>query len=195
MSSPFRIELVTDDERFLQKAAITHSRNLNGTLTSARGAGTVLALYRHLVAHRHAVYLVLRDEHVVGGLVTLRQGERYSPLTLLLSHPMSWLRAVRRLGLPEFLRQIWDLVKVQRRRSRLHECDYILALYVDEEFRKHGLARQLLSRVITDARDRRRGLAVDTLLQNQPARRLYDSCGFVEQGRTSRSLILSLNEG
>jgi len=195
MSSPFRIELVAGDEQSLQQAAITHARSLSGTLTSARGAETVFALYRHLVAHRHAIYVVLKGEYVVGGLVTLRYGERYSPLTLLLSHPMSWLLAVRRLGPAEFFGQIWDMVKVQRLRARLEDYDYILALYVDEEFRRLGLARQLLSRAITDARDRRRGLAVDTLLDNQPARRLYDACGFVEQGRTSRSLILSLNEG
>jgi ribosomal protein S18 acetylase RimI-like enzyme len=59
---------------------------------------------------------------------------------------------------------------------------YVDALAVDPQFRRQGVAKQLLDIAQRDAaRAGLRKLALDTGLQNAPARALYDAYGFRER--------------
>ena len=136
---------------------------------------------------------MMQQDRVIGGLVLLSSQLPHSPMRLLLSQPVTWFHALRRLGLRSLVDQLWDLLQVRRRAQALVHYDYITALYVDEAERQRGYARQLLTHVITHSRARGTGLAVDTNLSNVAAKSLYASLGFAEHGRTKRSIILTLD--
>jgi GNAT superfamily N-acetyltransferase len=193
MNAPIPIRLVGKEAVKLAAAASLHSRCLTDTVSSARGESLLQWSYRYLARRGHPIYVMMQQDQVIGGLVLLDTKKPYSPIQLLLCQPTSWLRAVRKLGLKSLLNQLWDLLQVKRRARKLINCDYITAVYVDETERRRGRAHQLLTRVIADSQSRGVGVAVDTNLSNHPARQLYASLGFVERGRTKRSVIFVLN--
>ena len=72
-----------------------------------------------------------------------------------------------------------------------HEALYVDALATAPQFRRHGVARALLDAVATEARQL--GLirvCLETEVDNTPARRLYESSGFVAaaEGRRVRGV-------
>jgi len=191
MSAPARIEQATANSKLLVDAARLHAQCLTSTLTSLRGANTIAGLYRYLVTHGHNVSLAIRNEQIVGGIVTLREKKRHSAMFMLSYRPWSWLSVLRKLGLRNLTRQLQDLFALQQRARELPRHDYILALYVAESMRHSGIARRLLKIVQDDARARGVGLVVDTLLDNSAARRLYATSSFSEHGETDLSVILN----
>lgn len=189
MTTAFRIERVATDSPLIDAAARLHVACLPGTLTSARGAPVVAAIYRRLVREGHSLYLAVDGDSVIGGVMVMLDGRaRATPFTAGY-RPRSWLSVVRKLGVRASLLQVGDLVQVMRRAGRLAPHDYIVALYVDERVRRLGVARSLLAGAAADSSGRGVGLGVDTLQDNDAARRLYESQGFREDAATSRSRI------
>lgn len=80
-----------------------------------------------------------------------------------------------------------DLVKRGRVLDRLHppvprDTLYVSALATHPRYRRKGLARALMERVITGARGLELGVSLDVDLEHEVARRLYGSLAFEEVG-------------
>lgn len=189
MTVAFRVERVTADSPLIDAAARLHVACLAGTLTSARGAPVVAAIYRRLVREGHSLYLAVDGDTVIGGVMVMLAGKGRATSFTARHRPWSWLAVVRSLGVGASLQQLRDLIQVVRRTGRLAPHDYIVALYVDERARRLGVARSVLARTTADSSGRGLGVGVDTLRDNDAARRLYESQGFRELATTSRSRI------
>lgn len=189
MTTAFRVERVAAGSLLIDTAAQLHVACLAGTLTSARGAPVVAAIYRRLVRDGHSLYLAVEGDTVIGGVMVMLDGKRRATSYTASYRPRSWLSVVRSLGAGASLQQLRDLIQVMRRTGRLARHDYIVALYVDERARRLGVARSLLARATADSSGRGVGVGVDTLRGNDAARRLYESEGFRELATTSRSRI------
>jgi len=190
-----RIEIAGPNSRHLEAAARLHCASLTETLTSTRGEQVLRFSYRHLARSGHPIYVVIEDDRVIGGLVVLSSSHHHSSPAVLLYQPTSWFRALRELGMTDFVGKFLDLLQVRRRARLLNNHDYIIAIYIDEGQRRRGLAGQLLERATGDSSARGVGLAVDTDSSNFAAHALYASFGFVELARTSRSVIYSKDLG
>jgi ribosomal protein S18 acetylase RimI-like enzyme len=190
VTESFRVDLAESGSPFLTSASELHARSLPSTLTSLRGQEVILSLYQYLTLRHHSVYVAVIGNHVVGGLVLLRHDAQYSSVAMFLHHPASWLKARRRIGFKLLVAQLQDLLQIRLNSKSLTTHDYILALYVDEQFRRLGLARSMVMQAASDSRQRNAGLGVDTQLENHSARALYASLGFSEFRRTKRSVIL-----
>jgi len=189
VTTAFRVERVAAGSLLIDTAAQLHVACLAGTLTSARGAPVVAAIYRRLVRDGHSLYLAVEGDTVIGGVMVMLDGKRRATSYTASYRPWSWLSVVRSLGAGASLQQLRDLIQVMRRTGRLARHDYIVALYVDERARRLGVARSLLTRATADSSGRGVGVGVDTLRGNDAARRLYESEGFRELATTSRSRI------
>jgi ribosomal-protein-alanine N-acetyltransferase len=63
----------------------------------------------------------------------------------------------------------------------------VLSLGVLPGWRRRGIGRALLGRVVTEAQRRRAGsLVLEVATENDPARELYAACGFAQVGRRPR---------
>lgn len=85
------------------------------------------------------------------------------------------------------VRHASDLVRRGRTLDRLHQdvprdTLYVSALAVDPERRRRGVARMLMERAIAGATHLGLGVSVDVDLDNQVARKLYESLGFAPAG-------------
>jgi ribosomal protein S18 acetylase RimI-like enzyme len=99
------------------------------------------------------------------------------------------LRRVSWLQRPRLLRFVYGMQRAIPESP--HEALYVDALATAPEFRRRGVARALLGAAADEAR--RLGLirvCLDTEVANDPARRLYDSSGFLvaAQGRRARGV-------
>jgi GNAT superfamily N-acetyltransferase len=97
-----------------------------------------------------------------------RLSRRFVRLTFLRLPPWRWPRTLRHLHAAGGLAPHPPL-----------DAYYVDALAVDVAFRRRGIAQRLLQEAERLARDTgMRRLALDTGLQNAPARALYEACGF-----------------
>lgn len=85
------------------------------------------------------------------------------------------------------VRHVREVVSRGRLLDRLHpppprETLYVSALAVVPEFRRRGIARALMERVIGGATGLGLGISLDVDLDNEAARKLYESLGFRETG-------------
>lgn len=192
MNPTLRFECVESNSPLIDDAARLHVESLTNTLTSSRGSQVVAGIYRRLVREGHSLYLAVDGDSVVGGLMVMLHGKSRAVGFTIAHRPSSWLTTVRKLGLRESLRQVFDLIQVMRETLKLAPHDYIVALYVDLRARRTGVARGLIGRAITDSSNRGVGLGVDTLQDNEAARRFYENCGFREWTLTTRSTIVTL---
>lgn len=195
MTAAFRVERVESSSHLVDAAAELHVECLRDTLTSNRGVATVAGIYRRLLREGHALHLALDGEIVIGGVMVMLHGRRRASLFAAAHRPWSWLVVLARLGVRESLAQLADVVRVMRRTRALPPHDYIVAVYVDERARRLGVARGLLAAVSADSMRREVGVGVDTLQNNDAARRLYLSIGFREDAATSRSQMFSRASG
>jgi ribosomal protein S18 acetylase RimI-like enzyme len=184
------ITLATNDAYDLTTAATIHVTSLATTINSHRGRDVISRIYALLVTHGHEIYLARLADRIVGGIVIQVHGQPSPSVSALLARPTSWLTALHALGLREVSAQVIDFVKLKTAASKIAPHDYILALYVDQPHRKHGIARQLIDAAIRSSGSRRNPIVVDTNLSNLGARSLYEKAGFSEQHRTSRSVLL-----
>ena len=180
---------------FLSEAAALHVACLPSTLTSKRGCITTQGLYRHLLRHGHTIHLATIENRVVGALVIFRHSCRKSQLFLMLYRPWSWFNTLRIFEIRNTFQLLQDLYSLQRASRQLTPHDYIAALYVGNSARRLGIASQLIQHAITDTKARSVGIAVDTALTNESAKRLYISLGFVESRRTKISAQFTLGLG
>lgn len=172
-------------------AATIHVASLGATLNSSRGVAVISEIYGRLATRGHEIHLLRVAGKVVGGIVTQVHDRPSGNVDVLFTAPTSWLAALHSLGPWETFAQFFDLARLKVAANKTAPHDYILALYVDEPHRKHGFAQRLVDVAIRSATGRGTGVMVDTYLTNSAARRLYEKAGFIEQYRTSRSVLLS----
>jgi ribosomal protein S18 acetylase RimI-like enzyme len=72
---------------------------------------------------------------------------------------------------------VWKRVPPSLRNPDGREA-YLLGVFVDQAWRRRGIARQLVSSCVEEAREQ--GAAVVTLHASDEGRRLYDGMGFVD---------------
>ena len=176
-------------------AALLHTSCMPETITSQRGAATLAGIYERLLRNGHSIYVATRHGSVIGGIVILEHHRNRATLFTIIHRPWSWMIAIRRLGIAAFSKQLLDLLAVQRATRGLPAHNYIVAVYVDPETRRAGVARQLLGRAVDDARSRGVALAVDTLQSNSSAQHLYLNLGFAERQRTKKSVVFTVGVG
>jgi len=97
-----------------------------------------------------------------------------------------------RLGLKSFSRQLVDVITLQRSADFLEPHDYIVAVYVDENFRGLGIGHNLVRSVIESSQMRHVGLMVDTNSDNSVALSLYRQLGFRVCRQTKLSTMFTL---
>ncbi|NCV45302.1 MAG: GNAT family N-acetyltransferase, partial [Actinobacteria bacterium] len=112
---------------------------------SQRGSATLTGIYRKLLHQDHSIIVAVSGEQIVGGIVVLRASRPSLRWFILLYRPWSWWLAMYRLGLTSFSRQLVDVITLQRSTDSLQPHDYIIAVYVDEDFRGLGIGRDLVS--------------------------------------------------
>jgi ribosomal protein S18 acetylase RimI-like enzyme len=192
MMSRLHIELLDKSSPYVVTAAKLHTRCLPNTITSQRGSATLIGIYRKLLHQDHSITVAVSDEKVVGGTVVLRASRPSSRWFILLYRPWSWWLAMYRLGLTSFFRQLVDVITLQRSADSLQPHDYIIAVYVDEDFRGLGIGRDLVESAIENSRMRHVGLMVDTNSDNSVALSLYRQLGFQVCRQTKLSTMFTL---
>jgi ribosomal protein S18 acetylase RimI-like enzyme len=192
MMSRHHIELLDKSSSQVVTAAKLHRRCLPNTITSQRGSATLIGIYRKLLHQDHSITVAVNDEKVVGGIVVLRASRPSSRWFILLYRPSSWWLAMYRLGLTSFFRQLVDVITLQRSADSLQPHDYIIAVYVDEDFRGLGIGRDLVESAIENSRMRHVGLMVDTNSDNSVALSLYRQLGFRVCRQTKLSTMFTL---
>ena len=190
--SRHRIELLDKNSSHVVAAAKLHKRCLPTTITSQRGSMAIAGIYRKLLQRGHSISVAVSGEHVVGGIVVLRASRPSSRWFILLYRPWSWWLAMYRLGLTSFIRQLVDVISLQRSTDSLEPHDYIVALYVDESVRGLGIGRNLVGSVVESSRMRHVGLMVDTNSDNSVALNLYRELGFQVCKQTKLSTMFTL---
>jgi len=191
VTSSISIEYVEPSSSLVDDAARLHVASLSDTLTSNRGAKTLGGIYRRLIRKGHSLFVARVDNTVVGGVMVMIHDVERATLFSVVYRPWSWISVLRHLGVRELVAQLRDLAHVMRCNARLAPHDYIVALYVDQSARRHGVARTLIARASAEATSRGVGLAVDTLSTNEPARTFYHSVGFREFAVTPRSQVFT----
>jgi ribosomal protein S18 acetylase RimI-like enzyme len=136
--------------------------------------------------------VAVSGEQVVGGIVVLRASRPSSRWFILLYRPWSWWLAMYRLGLTSFFRQLVDVITLQRSADSFEPHDYIIAVYVDENFRGSGIGRDLVGSVIESSQMRHVGLMVDTNSDNSVALSFYRQLGFRVRRQTKLSTMFTL---
>ena len=126
------------------------------------------------ISHRFG--LVAEEDGAIRGLVMAFPGAQYGSLKL-----GTGVVLARAAG----TRHITELVRRARVLDRLlptppKDVLYVSVLAVDEASRRRGIATSLLRRVIDAATSMGRGVAIDTGIENEPARALYAGLGFRE---------------
>lgn len=187
-----QFDRVSTGSALVAHAALLHTRCLPKTITSQRDAVTLAGIYERLLQNGHAIYVATRHGSVLGGIVILEHHRKRATVFTLIHRPWSWISAIRRLGVAAFSKQLLNILAVQRAARGLPAHNYIVAVYVDPETRRAGIARQLLGCAVEDARSRRVALAVDTLQSNSSAQVLYRNLGFTERQRTKKSVMLTV---
>ena len=190
--SRHRIELLDKNSSHVAAAANLHTRCLSSTITSQRGSATLVGIYRRLLERDHSIAVAVNGGQVVGGIVVLRASRPRSRWFILLYRPWSWWLAMYRLGLPSFFRQLVDVVTIQRSAVSIQPHDYIIAVYVDEDFRGLGIGRDLVRSAIENSQMRHVGLMVDTNSDNSVALSLYRQLGFRVCRQTKLSTMFTL---
>jgi ribosomal protein S18 acetylase RimI-like enzyme len=192
MMSHHHIELLNKNSSHVVAAANLHTRCLPGTITSQRGSATLTGIYRKLLHQDHSIIVAVSGEQIVGGIVVLRASRPSPRWFILLYRPWSWWLAMYRLGLTSFSRQLVDVITLQRSTDSLQPHDYIIAVYVDEDFRGLGIGRDLVRSAIENSQMRHVGLMVDTNSDNSVALSLYRQLGFRDCRQTKLSTMFTL---
>lgn len=97
-----------------------------------------------------------------------------------------------RLGPTSFIRQLVDVITLQRSADSFEPHDYIIAVYVDENYRGLGIGRDLVRSAIESSQIRHVGLMVDTNSDNSAAQGLYRQLGFRDCRQTKLSTMFIL---
>lgn len=134
--------------------------------------------------------LVAEEESEVAGFVIAFPGRRWASLKLGTSVVLARAAGVKHAR---------DLVRRGRVLDRLHPpvpewTLYVSALAVHPDHRRHGIATELMARVIAGAEHLDLAVAVDVDLDSDAGWGLYDSLGFVqaesrEAGEIERELL------
>jgi GNAT superfamily N-acetyltransferase len=137
----------------------------------------------------HSAEAAFRTDRSVFGyrFGLLAEGDA-GPVGLVLAYP-GRLHSSLKLGTGVALaraagaRHVGDLIRRGRILDRLlpsvrNDCLYVSVLAVDENHRRQGIATALMDRVVGGARRLRLSVALDVGVEDEPARRLYESLGF-----------------
>jgi len=131
----------------------------------------------HAASYECTQVMATPDDLIVGVLAgfPVRDGDRLSRRFIRLTLPR-----VPPWGLPSTFKHLYAAGGVAPQPPL--DAYYVDALAVHPSYRRLGIAQRLLRRAEQDAADAGcRRLALDTGLQNAPARALYDAYGFQER--------------
>lgn len=139
-------------------------------------------------ALRAAAAAFRTDRSVFGYRFGLLADGEAGPVGLVLAYP-GRLHATLKLGTGVALaraagaRHVGDLVRRGRILDRLlpsvrNDCLYVSVLAVDENHRRQGIATALMDRVGAGAQRLGLSVALDVGVEDEPARKLYESLGF-----------------
>jgi ribosomal protein S18 acetylase RimI-like enzyme len=145
-------------------------------------------LHDRRTALRSAEAAFRTDRSVFGYRFGLLADGDAGPVGLVLAYP-GRLHATLKLGTGVALaraagaRHVGDLVRRGRILDRLlpsvrNDSLYVSVLAVDENHRRQGIATALMDRVVAGARRLGLNVALDVGVEDEPARRLYESLGF-----------------
>lgn len=184
------LENLTSIELF--QVAELHQYCLPYTIGSKLGGTHLVDFYQILIKDRHAVNRVAINNGQIVGLICSTTNFTSTQRTRM-RYTKGILREVIK---PFFLIQnffsLVDLLLIQfKQRKIANKEGYIFLFFVSPEFRKKRIGFRLLSEtlVIHQARNSS-GIYVDTRKASEVAILLYKKFGFVESGRTYKSVIL-----
>jgi ribosomal protein S18 acetylase RimI-like enzyme len=177
----------------IQDAALLHEVYLHPSLASICGSMFIAKIYSELILRGHKIILALDGQRVVGGLVLLYSSKRNVKFLSVLTSPISWIHACRKIGLYEMIMKVIDQVQITFHNLRLNPDAQIVALYVSESHQRSGLGSMLLARALREVPLDHASISVDTLKNNSVAQNFYNSMGFKRVATTSRSVIFLID--
>jgi ribosomal protein S18 acetylase RimI-like enzyme len=175
-------ELVPEDAA---QVAGLHIQGIATGFISSLGLDFVAALYRALARSNHAFGLVAELDGRVVGFVAFAGhiGRLYR--AVLLRHALRFgLILAGRLFSWSCLKHIFETCSYAHRTSEQElPTAELLAVAVDEQVRRHGVARDLIHRGLSQCGQRGiQGIKVCVARDNAAARALYEACGFTLYG-------------
>ena len=180
----------------IKEVANLHLKCLPNTVSSKLGQFYLEKVYKIFCQYKNnSAFVALDKNRIVGaiGLTSdLNQFQRQIKRELTVNDYFLIAKSILTKRTP-----ITDLVQrllFERELVKNYKSPYktIVTLFTDKNYRRHGVATQLLKFALIDDEEKNKTIYVDTLSENDAAIKLYKKFGFSPVVKIKDSILLSL---
>lgn len=180
----------------IKEVASLHLKCLKNTVSSKLGQFYLEKIYKVFYLDKNNSAFVAAEKHRIIGAIGITsdlnrfQSQVKGELTIFDYLKISKSILTKRVAISDLIQRVLS----ERELTKTYKAPYktIVTLFTDENYRRHGVATQLLKFALIDSEHFSATIYVDTLAENDDAIKLYKRFGFSPVAKIKNSILLSL---